>query len=177
VVVIRLPALRERAEDIPELVKYFLRKYAAELGVENPSIQPEAIDFLRLQTWPGNVRELENAVRKMLLQAQGFSINREHAQAALTRHEPPPRSAEQTLGEYVDQLLGAAQRGELDDAHARLIEAAEREIFGRAIDLAHGNQAKAARWVGVSRLTMREKLHQFGIHPAQEQARKAAGAE
>src|SRR5262245_38660010 len=58
VVVIRLPALRERAEDTPELVKYFLRKYATELGVENPSIQPEAIDFLRLQHWPGNVREL-----------------------------------------------------------------------------------------------------------------------
>jgi nitrogen regulation protein NR(I) len=177
VVVIRLPALRERAEDTPELVKYFLRKYATELGVENPSIQPEAIDFLRLQHWPGNVRELENAVRKMLLLAQGFSINREHSEAALTRHEPPPRSADQTLGEYVDQLLGAAQRGELDDAHARLIEAAEKEIFGRAIDLAHGNQAKAARWVGVSRLTMREKLHQFGLHPAQEQAKKAGGAE
>jgi DNA-binding protein Fis len=47
--------------------------------------------------------------------------------------------------------------------------AAEREIFSRAIELAHGNQAKAARWLGVSRLTVREKLHQFGIHPAQEQ--------
>ncbi len=175
VVVIRLPALRERPEDIPELVKYFLRKYATELGVEGPSIQQEAIEFLLLQPWPGNVRELENVVRKMLLLAQGFSINREHAQAALRRHEAPVQSADQTLREYVDQLLSAAQRGELDGAHARLIEAAEREIFGRAIDLAHGNQAKAARWVGVSRLTMREKLHQFGIHPAQEQARRASG--
>ena len=44
----------------------------------------------------------------------------------------------------------------------------ERELFGRAIELAHGNQAKAARWVGVSRLTMREKLIQFGLHPAQK---------
>jgi DNA-binding protein Fis len=59
----------------------------------------------------------------------------------------------------------------LDDAHGRLLQATEKELFRRAIQLAHGNQAKAARWVGVSRLTMREKLIQFGIHPAQEQGR------
>jgi DNA-binding protein Fis len=67
----------------------------------------------------------------------------------------------------VDELLAAAQRGDLSDAHARLLVAAEREIFSRAIELARGNQAKAARWLGVSRLTVREKLHQFGIHPEQ----------
>jgi len=72
------------------------------------------------------------------------------------------------LREYIDQLLSAAQRGDLKDAHARLLQAAEKEIFSRAIELAHGNQAKASRWVGVSRLTMREKLLQFGIHPAKE---------
>jgi DNA-binding protein Fis len=60
----------------------------------------------------------------------------------------------------------------LENVHARLLQASERELFRRAIELAHGNQAKAARWVGVSRLTMREKLIQFGLHPAQP---KAAG--
>ena len=74
----------------------------------------------------------------------------------------------QTLREHVDHLLSAAQRGELKDAHALLLRAAEREIFTRAIELAHGNQAKAARWVGVSRLTMREKLIQFGLHPREQ---------
>src|SRR5882757_7900444 len=67
VVVITLPPLRERKEDIAELVKYFLRKYAAELGVADPSIHPEALDWLRAQPWPGNVRELENIIRKVLL--------------------------------------------------------------------------------------------------------------
>jgi DNA-binding protein Fis len=56
----------------------------------------------------------------------------------------------------------------LQDARARLLDAAEREIFSRAIKLARGNQAKTARWLGVSRLTLREKLMQFGIHPTQE---------
>jgi DNA-binding protein Fis len=72
------------------------------------------------------------------------------------------------LREQVDDLLAAAERGELTDAHARLLQAAEREIFGRAIERAQGNQAKAARWIGVSRLTMREKLIQFGLHPGKE---------
>ena len=173
VVVISLPALRERKEDIPGLVKYFLGKYATELGVQRPSIQPEAVDFLRAQDWPGNVRELENAVRKVLLLAQGYTISLDHVHAALARSStsPPADTASHTVRQYVAQLLGAAQRGELDDAHSRLVQACERELFSRAIELAHGNQAKAARWVGVSRLTMREKLIQFGLHPARDQSR------
>ena len=172
VVVITLPPLRERKEDIPDLVKYFLGKYAAELGVANPAIHGEALEFLRAQSWPGNVRELENVVRKVLLLAQGYTINLDHVRDALARSGPPAPTARQSLGEYVASLLAAAQRGELDDAHARLLQTAEKEIFGRAIGLAQGNQAKAARWVGVSRLTMREKLIQFGLHPGQDQAKE-----
>jgi nitrogen regulation protein NR(I) len=172
VVVIPLPALRERKEDIPELVEYMLHKYATELGVENPSIQAEAMDFLSGQNWPGNVRELENVVRKVLLLSQGYTVNLEHVRSALARTGTPVEPAQQTLSEFVDELLSAAQRGDLDDAHARLLQATEKELFRRAIQLAHGNQAKAARWVGVSRLTMREKLMQFGLHPAQEQGKE-----
>ncbi len=165
VVVIGLPPLRERKEDIPDLVNFFLRKYAAEMGVESPSIQPEAVEFLRAQNWAGNVRELENIVRKVLLLAQGYTINADHVSRALARTGVPSDAAQRTLREYVDDLLAAAQRGELEDVHARLFENVERELFGRAIQFAQGNQARAARWVGVSRLTMREKLLQFGLHP------------
>ena len=75
---------------------------------------------------------------------------------------------DKSLQAYADELIAAAQRGELTDAHARLHETAERVLFSRAIELAHGNQAKAARWLGISRLTLREKLIQFGLHPGQE---------
>jgi nitrogen regulation protein NR(I) len=170
VVVISLPPLRERPEDILELVGFFMRKYGVELGVEHPSIHPEAIDLLKAQSWPGNVRELENIVRKVLLGAQGYTIQAEHVRIALARATPASDPAQQTLSDYVDALLSAAQRGELENVHARLLQVSERELFRRAIDLAHGNQAKAARWVGVSRLTMREKLIQFGLHPAQYRA-------
>lgn len=168
VVVITLPPLRERKEDIPDLVNYFLARYASELGVNDPSISSEAMEVLQTQPWPGNVRELENVVRKMLLSSQGYTIRTDHVQGVLSKTLSSGGDTNQTLRVYVDELLAAAQRGELADAHARVLRAAEKEIFTRAIALAQGNQAKAARWLGVSRLTMREKLIQFGSHPGRD---------
>jgi nitrogen regulation protein NR(I) len=169
VVVIQLPALRQRREDIPDLVRHFLKRHGPELGNPNPSIHPEAMDFLQGHNWPGNVRELENVVRKAVLLAQSYTINLDHARTALNRTSELTYSPARSFGDYVDELLGAAQRGEIDDAYARIVSSAERELFTRAIKLAQGNQAKAARWLGISRITMKAKLVQFGLHPAQEQ--------
>src|SRR5437870_2553258 len=109
VMVITLPPLRERKEDIPELVAYFLKKYAPEMGGATASIQSDALDLLRAQTWPGNVRELENVVRKMLLAAQGYTINLDHVRTSLARSGPPADTSRQTLRDYVDQLLAEAR--------------------------------------------------------------------
>ncbi len=168
VVVIHLPPLRQRRGDIPDLVRYFLQKHGPSLGSATPSIHPEAVEFLREQSWPGNVRELENVIRKALLQAQNYTINLDHVRAALSRREGAVCSAERSLRENVDDLLAAARRGDLADAHAELLECAERELFARAIEQAQGNQAKAARWLGVTRVTMKAKLVQFGLHPGNE---------
>jgi DNA-binding NtrC family response regulator len=164
VVVLALPPLRQRREDIPSLIRYFLQKHGPSLGNSAPAIQPEAVEYLRTQPWPGNVRELENVVRKALLLAQNYTISLEHVSAASSKSGPPAFSSTRPFGDYVDDLLSAARRGELDDAHARAIDAAERELFARAIAEAHGNQAKAARWLGVTRVTMKAKLVQFGLY-------------
>ncbi len=164
VVVIHLPPLRERRDDIPDLTKFFLHKYAAEFGVKNPSIHADAVEFLQAQSWPGNVRELENVIRKVLLFAQQYTIGVEHVRAALAKAGLPAAAADKPLQTYVDELIAAAQRSELTDAHLRLQETAERVLFSRAIELANGNQARAARWLGISRLTLRKKLIQFGLH-------------
>jgi DNA-binding NtrC family response regulator len=169
VVVISLPPLRQRREDIPDLIRYFLQKHGPPLGSATPSIHPEAIELLQSQAWPGNVRELENVIRKALLLAQNYTINLDHARAALNKSNEPVCSADHSLREYVDDLLAAARRGELADAHARVLESAERELFARAIAQAEGNQAKAARWLGVTRVTMKAKLVQFGLHPGNEE--------
>ena len=168
VVAITLPPLRHRREDVPNLVRYFLGKHGPDLGNSDPSIHPEAVEFLQSQSWAGNVRELENVVRKALLATQGYTINLNHVRAALNKTGGEAYSALRPFGEYVDELLAAARRGEITDAHARVLETAERELFARAIQQAQGNQAKAARWLGISRITMKAKLVQFGLHPGQE---------
>jgi nitrogen regulation protein NR(I) len=167
-VTITLPALSQRPEDIPELVKYFMRRSGGEVGVDAPSIQPEAIAFLQNQAWPGNVRELENAVRQALLLARSYPIGLEHAQEAYARTRKPLLVSDQTVAGYLSELLAKAQAGEIEGVHAKMIEEMERDLFARAIQLAQGNQAKAARWLGMTRTTMREKLIRFGLHPTGE---------
>jgi len=167
-VTIALPPLSQRPEDIPDLVKYFMQRLGGEVGVDAPSIQPAAIAFLQTQAWPGNVRELENVVRQALLLARNYPIGLEHAQEAYARTRKSVLVSDQTIAGYFSELLAKAQRGEADGVHAKMIEEMERELFARAIQLAQGNQAKAARWLGVTRTTMREKLIHFGLHPTGE---------
>jgi DNA-binding NtrC family response regulator len=167
-VTITLPPLSQRPEDIPDLVKYFMQRSGGEVGVDAPSIQPEAIAFLQNQAWPGNVRELENVVRQALLLARNYPIGLQHAQEAYARTRKSVLVCDQTIAGYFSELLAKAQRGELEGVHAKMIEEMERELFARAIQVAQGNQAKAARWLGVTRTTMREKLIHFGLHPTGE---------
>jgi DNA-binding NtrC family response regulator len=113
------------------------------------------------------VRELENAARKALLLAQSYTINLDHVRMALNKGGALVFSPARAFGEYVDEVLASARRGELAGAHALILETAEREVFTRVIQQAQGNQAKAARWLGISRITMKAKLLQFGLHPGQ----------
>jgi len=167
-VCIALPALKDRAEDIPELVTFFMSRDAKELGAENPSIVPEALAWLQAQPWPGNVRELENVVRQALLLARPFPINLQHVQQVLARSRKPASLNTSSHSASVADLLARTQRGEIEGAYSRMIADLEPELFSQAIQLAQGNQAKAARWLGVTRLKMREKLTELGLHPARE---------
>jgi nitrogen regulation protein NR(I) len=164
VVTIRVPPLRDRTEDIPDLVRFFIQRHARDLGVEAPAIQSEAVPFLQSQPWPGNVRELENIVRQALLMARPFAINIQHVQQVLAKTRQPRTVSSQTHAAYITELLARVQGAEEQDAYARMIADLEPELFAQAIRLAQGNQAKAARWLGITRLKMREKLIQFGLH-------------
>ena len=90
--------------------------------------------------------------------------------APLTLGEVEPRAAVHlrvracVAGTANSARVAAAQRGELANAHQQMQETAERALLGRALELARGNQARAARWLGISRLTLRKKLLQFGLH-------------
>jgi nitrogen regulation protein NR(I) len=170
VVTIRVPSLSERPEDIPHLVRYFIQRYASELGVDSPAIQAEAVTHLQNQPWPGNVRELENLVRQSMLLAGPFPISLEHVEQVLARARRSSEAPKQSHTAYVAELLARAQRGQIENAYWTMIEELEPELFTQAIQLAQGNQAKAARWLGITRLKMREKLSQLGLHPKDPEA-------
>jgi len=168
VVVIALPPLRERRDDIPALVQYFLRRHGKELGAKHPSIHPKALGLLSEHSWPGNIRELENVVRHALLHARGYCVSLADVRTALAGATVRPAGVS-SLARHVADLLAAASRGERTGVRAGLLELADRELFAQSIALAGGNQAKAARWLGVSRITMREKLALFGLRPRETQ--------
>jgi DNA-binding NtrC family response regulator len=170
VVWLQLPPLRERREDIPLLVQHFLHKYAADFGNESPAISSDALALLQADSWPGNVRELENMTRRLLLTARGLSINADAVRQTLAARNAEAAPAGHSFTAFASDLLARAQKGELQDAHARMLAEAEREVLTQAITLAEGNQAKAARWLGLSRLTLREKLKQLGLHPTSTEA-------
>jgi DNA-binding NtrC family response regulator len=166
VAAITLPALRERPQDIPDLVIYFLSKHGAELGSAGQLISPEAIQTLTAETWPGNVRQLRNVLRKALLLARGLIISQDVVREALAQMSPPRPAEDQTFAEYVSQMLERARKEGFENARETVIEMADRELYDQAIHRAGGDQSKAARWLGVSRPTMLEKLRKFGLHPA-----------
>jgi nitrogen regulation protein NR(I) len=170
VVCLHLPPLRERREDIPVLVQHFLRKYAGDFDIESPTISADAVAVLQSDSWPGNVRELENITRRLLLGARGLSINADAVRQTLAARNAQNPPTDNSFSAYAGDLLARAQKGELHDAHTRMLAEAEREILTQAITLAEGNQAKAARWLGLSRFTLREKLKQLGLHPGASEA-------
>jgi nitrogen regulation protein NR(I) len=163
VVVIHVPSLRDRREDIPLLIRYFLRRYSRELAVSNPAMSAEASSFLGDQLWPGNVRELENVVRQAMLIARGYTVSSEDVRQAIQKREIISSGTQQSISSYVDDVLRAAGRGEITDARDVVMQAVERELYTQALNQAEGNLTKAAKWLGVTRVTLREKLNAFGL--------------
>jgi DNA-binding NtrC family response regulator len=163
VATIELPPLRARREDVPALAQHFLRKNAAEFDFEPPRITADALALMQNDAWPGNVRELENVIRRLLLGSRGLPIDGDAVRDALAARTPSRPSPAPSLSSLAADLLQRAQEEQVGDAHAQILADAEREILIQAITLAQGNQSKAARWLGLSRLTLREKLTALGL--------------
>jgi len=110
-----------------------------------------------------------------LLAARGLSINADAVRQTLAAGKAEAAPSAPTFAAFAGDLLARAQKGELHEAHACMLAEAEREVLTQAIRLAEGNQAKAARWLGLSRFTLREKLKQLGLHPDSTEASPETG--
>jgi DNA-binding NtrC family response regulator len=161
---IALPTLRQRQEDLPLLVKYFGERFGHDLGIHNPSFTAGAVQILATQPWPGNVRQLANVIRQCLLVSRG-PVSPEHVQSILTKKETATSSDHTTtpLSELAAEFLEESRESGSDDAHARLIAEAERALLSRAMTAAKGNKTQAAKWLGITRVTLREKLNGLGL--------------
>ncbi|HYV28254.1 MAG TPA: sigma-54 dependent transcriptional regulator [Candidatus Eisenbacteria bacterium] len=161
--VIRLPPLRERREDIPDLVRYFLRSCGAPQSSTEPEIKADALRLLKYHSWPGNVRELKNVIHKAMMLARGFTIDSELIRRVLGETSLAPQESKRPLQAYVSELLEGAETGALSNIEAALTEWTERELYEQAVKLAEGDQTKIAKWLGVSRPTVRERLTRYGL--------------
>ncbi len=165
VVPIRVPPLRERREDIPELIRYFIDKANREFGTSVTGMAAEAEEILVAQNWPGNVRELENTlVRAAVLAPAGTLMP---ADFPLSRSEGPSRfdelSLEQLIRMKLQEHLQQSGNGELHDLYEQILQRVERPLLELVIERANGNQLKAASMLGINRNTLRKKITQLEI--------------
>jgi DNA-binding NtrC family response regulator len=135
VVSIAIPALRDRTEDIPDLVEHFIRKHERETGVASPRLAAGVIDLLKAYAWPGNVRELENVMERAILFSQQGAITPESLPARIIRSQPGPPPARDTGGFVA-----------LDE----MVERYVREV----LEFTRGNRTSAAQLLGISRRTL-----------------------
>jgi nitrogen regulation protein NR(I) len=167
VVRLQLPALRERRDDVPLLVNYFLRKFAQEKRGAPKSISAAALKALENHHWPGNVRELENVVHRALVVAKGDAILPGDLPAEISGALPsaaPTAAAGPALAD-ADSAALAAQlfRWARREPSRKIIPAVERELIIHALKETAGNQVHAAKLLGITRATLRKRVEKFQI--------------
>jgi len=168
IAMIELPPLRYRDGDIPLLASFFVNRASEELGLPPVSITADGIEALESAPWPGNVRQLQNVIRKCVLGARGFSIDRAVVKEMLDEKNPfqvisAERNSQDAVRNLCVQLLQKAEAGEEKNVYQSLIETVEPILFEEVLRITGNNLSRASRWLGLSRLTLREKLKAHGM--------------
>jgi DNA-binding NtrC family response regulator len=177
-----VPPLRERPDDVPELARHFLARFAAEEGRRGRSISPEAVDLLVRYAWPGNVRQLENAMFRAVVlsdddeltveefpqiaaQVEGFgSANVQAPRPIYTG--PVMIGAERTVPRTI--AIGNGTLGipaVTDQGEIRSLEAMEADMIRLALGRYRWHMTEVARRLGIGRSTLYRKMREFGLEP------------
>jgi transcriptional regulator with PAS, ATPase and Fis domain len=137
---IRIPALRERHEDIPGLADHFLKRYGKKYGSRVQGVSPDALARMKAYAWPGNVRELEHMIERALIMTESSVLQSE-------------------------DFYFAGEHGESDSADLKSfnLEDMERTVIRRALTLHDGNISQAANELGLSRAALYRRLEKYGL--------------
>ena len=189
VVPLRLPPLRERAEDVPDLVRHFFQRNAIE-GLAPKSLEPAALDRLKRYAWPGNIRELENLTRRLAALYPQDVITEQTIEAELSLAGPlsslagtAPLDGAQRLAVSHDRGAGNEQFANALDRHVaelfksfgeqlpqvglyhRVLRDLEAPLIAATLAATRGNQIRAAEVLGLNRNTLRKKIKDLDLKP------------
>jgi len=153
VVPINIPPLRERPEDIPDLIQHFINKYSQECGKAINRIKPDAITFLQQYDYPGNVRELENLIERAVV----LCLNNELGLNDFNYTMPSNNNSSSDK----DQFYNIPYR----DAKRLLLESFEKQYFSNLLSTTHGNISQAAQMADMDRNNFKDKLQSYNIDP------------
>jgi transcriptional regulator with PAS, ATPase and Fis domain len=144
-----IPPLRERAEDVPNLVEHFIKRFSPDREVK---VEPEAMYTLTRYSWPGNIRELRNTVQRILLFVNGVIAVKDLPQE-ISEENP------------VDILVKACNRCFTEEKMTfdQVVECLETNLLRRVLDECGGNRTHAAKKLSLSLSTLRDKLHKYGL--------------
>ncbi len=164
---LKIPPLRERKEDIPELVEYFIHKSNMELGKKIRGVEKSAMDKLLAYDWPGNVRELENVIKRatILTRGQTLGIHR------LDSFKPEDTKSN---GSYAEALVektvkkwfsrkGSSTFFGPGQIYRNIIASVEKTLIKEALESCENNQVKASELLGMNRTTLRNKMAEYGL--------------
>ncbi|MCB1424661.1 MAG: sigma 54-interacting transcriptional regulator, partial [Notoacmeibacter sp.] len=175
VVPLRLPPLRERAEDVPDLVRHFFKAGEKE-GLPAKRISQDALDIMKHYPWPGNVRELENLVRRLAALYPQDEITAEIVETELSGVPGAAAPAgmaslpeEITISQAVEHYLQRYFRSFGEDLpppglYQRVLQDVEYPLVLACMTATRGNQIKAAELLGLNRNTLRKKIRELGVN-------------
>ena len=163
VVPIVLPPLRNRREDIPLLIDYFLKKIVAEEGHQPISVSDDAMNIFEKYDWPGNVREMENLVERLVALAEGNVITAEDVPGHIRQNNiPKPAAAQNDDGSYHESVMNG--KLSLEEAESEF----NREIILNALEKSAYVQSRAAKMLGITRRILKYKMDKLGISAPEE---------
>ena len=148
VVNIKLPALRERKEDIPLLISHFIEKHRKEVKGKALELSEKALQTMMKHSWPGNVRELKNVIERAMILGEGDTLLMEHLPIEI-------------LGQASKQ--GGVIEGIRIPQEGISLEKVEEALVRQALKMTNGNQTRAAKLLDISRDALRYRMQKFGI--------------